>query len=500
MSSRSIVKVAVVLLGLLVLALSACSSKPPPGPAPPNFVFFLVDDLGWRDVGCYGSTFYETPNIDRLAGGGIRFTDAYAACPVCSPTRASILTGKYPARLDLTSWIPDGRVGPLRPPDFRQELPLEEYTIAEALKQAGYATGFVGKWHLGDRPYYPENQGFDLNVAGNQFGYPPTYFYPYKKGDYALDLKGGGEGEYLTDRLTEEALHFLKQTEDKPFFLYFSYYTVHNPQEAKPGLVERFTAKRDSLPPFEGPRYVPEGDRENRQVQDDPVYAGMVHSLDESVGRVLAELEEMGVADRTIVFFMSDNGGLSTSEGSPTSNLPLRAGKGWLYEGGIREPLIVRWPGRAQPGAVSHVPVISTDFYPTMLEMAGLELVPGQHRDGVSLVPVLTEAGGLPDRPLFWHFPHYGNQGGAPGAAVRNGVYKLIEFFEDSRVELYDLSSDLSEQNNLASASPETASRLREMLHDWQQSVNAKMPSENPEFDEKAWQEWHRSQRERSRR
>jgi arylsulfatase A-like enzyme len=379
-------------------------------------------------------------------------------------------------------------------------MPLEEVTLAEAFKEAGYATGFVGKWHLGDRPYYPEEQGFDVNVAGSQYGYPFTYFSPYKRGDNSMELEGGEEGEYLTDRLTDESLKFLESNKDKPFLLYHSYYTVHNPQEAKPELVDKYRIKSQGLPPHSGPRYIRDGDRETRQAQDDPVYAGMVQSLDESVGRILRKLEEMGVADHTAVIFMSDNGGLSTSEGSPTSNVPLRGGKGWLYEGGVREPMIVHWPGTVKGGSVCSEPVISNDFYPTMLEMAGISARPAQHVDGVSLVPLLQQEDDLPERPLFWHFPHYGNQGGLPGAAVRLGDFKLIEFFEDGSLELYNLREDLSEENNLVQAMPDKVEELLELLHDWQESVDARMPSPNPDFDPDAWEAFHRRQRENSRR
>ena len=474
-------------LGLLV-ALSACG---PRGESPPplNVVFLLVDDLGWTDVGAYGSRFYETPNVDRLAGEGMRFTSAYAAAPVCSPTRASILAGKYPARMHTTDWFGADRAGRLLPALYVPHLPLEEVTLAEAFKEAGYATAFVGKWHLGDRPYFPENQGFDRNVAGDKWGAPPTYFFPYENPDSPgwgrpLDLPGGEEGEYLTDRLTDESLRFLDASRGRPFLLYLSYYAVHTPLMTKPKLREKYEAKRDALPPAEGPRFAPEGPRLNRQVQDHPVYAGMVQSVDESVGRVLARLEELGVAGRTAVVFMSDNGGLSTSEGSPTSNLPLRAGKGWLYEGGIREPMIIKWPGVVAGGGVCDTPVISTDFYPTLLEMAGLPARPEQHVDGRSLVPLLTRKGSLYRSELFWHYPHYGNQGGAPSGAIRRGDLKLIEYFEDGRVELFDLSRDIGERHDLSAESSETAKELRERLKSWRVEVDAAMPrGPNPHFD-----------------
>ncbi|MHC4736738.1 MAG: sulfatase, partial [Planctomycetota bacterium] len=400
----------------------------------PNFVFFLIDDMGFKDIGCNGSTFYETPNIDKLAKDGMRFTDAYAACPVCSPTRASIMTGKYPVRLNLTDYLVGRRRGKLIPPEYIHQMPLEEVTIAESLKEAGYATCFIGKWHLGDKPYWPEHQGFDINIGGTRSGMPRNYFWPKWRGNPPIQ---GRAGEYLTDRLTDEALKFLEGKKDKPFLLYLSHYAVHIPLQAKKDMIEKYKAKAAKRLAKE-PRFLPEGRSKVRQVQDHPVYAGMVESVDESVGRVMKKLEDLGVADNTVVIFMSDNGGLSTAEGLPTSNLPLRAGKGWLYEGGIREPMIIKWPGVVKPNSVCSEPVTSTDFYPTMLEMADLPLKPKQHVDGVSLVPLLKGKEKLERNAIFWHYPHYGNQGGSPGGAVRAGDYKLIEFYEDNRAELYN--------------------------------------------------------------
>jgi arylsulfatase A-like enzyme len=445
----------------------------------PNFVFFLIDDMGWMDAGCYGSSFYETPNIDRLASEGMRFTDAYAACPVCSPTRASIMTGKYPARLKLTDYLKGRRRGKLNPVDYLDQMPLEEFTIAEALKEGGYATGFVGKWHLGGKPYYPEHQGFDVNIGGTRSGMPRSYFYPQWRSNPPIE---GRDGEYLTDRLTEESLKFLEANSDKPFLLYLSHYAVHTPLQSKKKLTAKYKVKAENLMPAKGPRFVPEGEREARQVQDHAVYAGMVQSVDESVGRVTKKLEELGVADNTVVIFMSDNGGLSTSEGSPTSNVPLRAGKGWLYEGGIREPMIIKWPGVVKPNSLCSEPVTSTDFYPTMLEMADLALRPKQHRDGVSLVPLLRQRSKLRRKAIYWHYPHYGNQGGSPGGAVRVGDYKLIEFYEDNRVEMYNLKDDIGEKHDLSAEMPKKAAQLRKMLHDWRKTVDAQMPSPNPEY------------------
>ncbi len=458
----------------------------------PNFVFFLIDDLGRQDLGCYGSTFYETPNIDRLAAQGTRFTNAYAACPVCSPTRASIMTGKYPARLGITDWIG----APQTPTAYREYLPLEEVTIAEALKEAGYSTGYVGKWHLatsGDdrRNYYPDRQGFDVNVGGDNSGSPPTYLYPYSKGKRSLETMpaGGKEGEYLTDRLTDESLKFIEANKDRPFLLYLSHYAVHTPLESKKELAEKYRAKAAKLPEAPEPRPV-YGSYKTRQRQDHAVYAGMVQSADESVGRVLRKLDELGLEQNTIVIFMSDNGGLSTvAREGPTCNLPLRAGKGWLYEGGIREPMIVKWPGVTTAGSVCDETVISTDFYPTMLEMAGLPSKSEQHMDGLSLVPLLRRSGSLNRKAVYWHYPHYHGSGNRPSGAVRAGDYKLIEWYEDERVELYNLREDISEQKDLAASMPDKAAELRRMLHAWRGEVGAKMPAGEPREDYKVWRE-----------
>jgi len=489
-------------VGAAMVAVPGCASarqKRSTASKKPNFVFFLIDDLGWTDVGCFGSRFYETPNIDRLASQGMKFTDAYAACPVCSPTRGSILTGKYPARLGITQWIG----GPDQPTEYKHFLDLEEVTIAEALKDAGYATAFVGKWHLGNKPYYPTAQGFDVNIGGDSSGSPPTYFYPYKGGNRALEEMpaGGDEGEYLTDRLTDESLKWLDANRDKPFLLYLSHYAVHTPIQSKRELMDKYKTKAEKLPATDGPKFTPVyGKYRTRMVQDDAAYAGMVQSVDESVGRVMGKLEELGVADNTIVIFMSDNGGLSTQASeAPTSNLPLRAGKGWLYEGGIREPMIIKWPGVVQPGSECAEPVTSMDFYPTMLEMAGLRLRPEQHVDGVSLVPLLRREGKLSRKAIYWHYPHYHGSGSRPSGAVRAGDYKLIEWYENGAVELYNLRDDISEKEDLADLPrpagpgtagkmPQKAAELKAMLAEWRKQVSAKMPASGPQDDFEIWQ------------
>jgi len=444
-----------------------------------NFVFFLIDDMGWTDAGCYGSSLYETPNIDRLAGGGMRFTDAYAACPVCSPTRASIMAGKYPARLKITNY-------------GTKPLPLAEVTIAEALKEAGYTTFFAGKWHIGGTAkYWPDKQGFDINVAGNASGAPRGgYFSPYKN----AQLADGPKGEYLTDRLTDESLKFLDAHGKKPFLLYLSHYAVHTPLQAKDKLVAKYKAKIAKMPKHKGPTTRKESPRAMTDlVQDNPVFAAMVHSVDDSVGRVLDKLDELGIADRTAVIFMSDNGGLSTllnrrmkgGRGAPTCNLPLRAGKGWLYEGGIREPMIIRWPGVTKPGSTCGAPVTSTDFYPTMLQMAGLAPRPKQHRDGVSIVPLLKGQKTLDREAIFWHYPHNHGSGSIPSGAVRAGDWKLIEWYGSGRVELFNLTDDIGETKDLAAANPDKAAQLLQMLRAWRKEVGAQIPSAKPKRDEK---------------
>jgi arylsulfatase A len=434
---------------------------------PPNFVFILVDDLGWRDVGYYvgygykGSTYYETPNINKLARQGMRFTDAYAASPVCSPTRASIMAGKYPARMHLTDWI-HGYEDPyakLLIPEWTHYMRTEEVTIAEALKTVGYATAHIGKWHLGDDPsYWPDNQGFDVNIGGWKLGYPTGgYFSPYEN----PTLPDGPDGEYLTDREGKEAEKFIEQNKDRPFFLYLAHYAVHIPLQAKQDIIDKFEAKPPS----------PE--------HDDATYAAMIQSVDDAVGRILYKLEKLKIAENTVIIFMSDNGGLLGT----TDNTPLRGGKSQAYEGGIREPMIIKWSNVVQAGSVCSVPVISTDFYPTILEMAGLFLKTEQHYDGVSLVPLLKQTGALDREAIYWHYPHYHiNNPYGPFGAIRKGDWKLIEYFENMNVELYNLNDDLGEQTNLVATNPVKAFELRDMLYTWRASVGAQMPTHNPDY------------------
>jgi arylsulfatase A-like enzyme len=505
---------AVVLSGIL-LASGAISQA-----APPNIVFFLVDDLGWTDVGCFGSAFYETPHIDRLASEGVRFTQAYAACHVCSPTRASILTGKYPARLQLTDWLSGRRDFPfqaLQSAKHLQHLPFAETTLAEALKAQGYRTAIFGKWHLGENPSGPLDHGFDVQVPRWNKGWPKAgYHAPFK-----LEGLEGAQGDYLTDRLTDEALNYIEKNKDRPFFLYLSHFAVHDPIHGRPDLVEKYRRKLAKRQHLKGPDFILEGNPDDaeplsrpqltdlgrksshreykvlpqrtvkiKQHQDNIEFAAMVGAMDESLGRVLGKLETLGLTDNTLVIFFSDNGGMSAANfGNPkrvvaktqldraysTSNLPLRGAKGWLYEGGVRVPMIVKWPGHGNRGTVCEEPVMSTDFYPSLLEMAGLPALPKQAVDGVSFLPALKgerfERGAI-----YWHFPHYSNHGmQSPGGAIRLGDYKLLEYFENNTVQLFNLKEDPGEQNDLAKAQPKKAAKMRKRLQAWRVEVSAQM-------------------------
>jgi arylsulfatase A-like enzyme len=438
----------------------------------PNFVFILIDDMGWRDAGCYGSTFYQTPHIDRLAAGGMRFTDAYAACPVCSPTRASILTGRYPPRYNLTTFLPGRKDMPsqkLLQPKINLQLPLGEVMIPKLLKPAGYVSASIGKWHLGGKDHAPENFGFDLNIGGSGGGSPPSGYFKFAK---VPNLQARDDNEYLTDRLTEEAEKFIDKNRDKPFFLYLPHYAVHIPLQARKDLIAKYEKKADP-----------------KAEQNNAIYAAMMESVDESVARIVKKLDELKLAERTVIFFFSDNGGLSVKEGPntpATSNAPLRAGKGYVYEGGIREPLIVRWPGVIKPGTVSDTPVISVDFLPTILELAGVKAELPNPIDGVSLAPFLKQTGGLKPRELYWHFPHYTNQMGRPGGAVRQGDWKLIERYEDGKLELLNLKDDIGEKNDLSAKMPDKTKELHQKLVEWRKATGAKMPTPNPDYKPEA--------------
>lgn len=443
----------------------------------PNIVFILADDLGWADTAVYGGDLAETPNLERLAKSGVRFTDAYAAAPVCSPTRASLMTGKYPARLHMTTWYEASQDPPLNkkliPPKTVADLPLTETTIAEALHAQGYLTAHIGKWHLGSAGYYPENQGFDINIGGTFWGAPQTHFYPYK-GDkyfggearYVPHLEWGQRGEFLADRLTTEALNVMTRAQDQPFYVNLWHHSVHVPAEAPEALVAAYQKKiRPGLH------------------HTNATYAAMIANLDENVGRVMDHIDKLGIADKTIVIFGSDNGGyIGKWNGQQvTDNSPLRSGKGSLYEGGIRVPFIVHWPGVTPAGTLCHEPVISSDFFPTVLEMTG-QLGSNNYpkEDSRNLGPLLRNPHATLDRKdLYFHYPHY-YETTSPVGALREGPWKLLEYFEDWHCELYDLSNDLSEKHNLALRYPQKTAQLRDKLHAWRQSVSAQMPMQNP--------------------
>jgi arylsulfatase A-like enzyme len=456
---------------------------------PPNVVFMIADDLGWRDLGSYGSTFYQTPHLDRLAASGTRFTSAYSNCQVCSPTRAAAMTGQYPPRTGITDYI--GAKQPatwtrntrLLPAPYAMFLDPATPNMAKLFKQAGYATFFCGKWHLGgpSQNSTPTDHGFDVNIAGTEGGGPygkGKYLHPFQLPN--LDSK---PGDHLPIRLAEESIKLMKQAhaQGKPFLLYHAFYSVHTPLVTTNELKAKYEALAQNVK-HDGPSTKPDSGAMVRQVQDHAVYAGMVEAMDTAAGMMIDAIAQMGIADNTIIIFTSDNGGLSTAEGSPTSNVPLRGGKGWMYEGGIRVPAIVRMPGVTTPGSVSHVPIATIDYLPTLLAAAGVPLPTSTPIDGVDLRPALSGAA-LGDRPLFWHYPHYGNQGGRPSAAMREGDWKLIEFYEDGRLELYNLAQDIGETENLAQTQPQRVEQMHSRLKAWRHEVGAKMPTVNPSHD-----------------
>ena len=465
----------------MLTAASIMSCTGPPAPSP-NIVFILVDDLGWKDLGCYGSDFYQTPHIDRLASEGVSFSDAYAACPVCSPTRAAIMTGKHPARLNITDWIPgdDPRDRKLLGTPDGNELALDEITLAEVFRAQGYKTFFAGKWHLGGEGYFPEDQGFDINLGGHHRGSPPGgYYVPYDN----PKLPDGPEGEYLTDRLTAESIKFISENKSTPFLLFLSFYTVHTPIQPNKEFVGLY---HDRLEQMGNPESRRTGEHHafTTENQVNAGYASMVHALDNNIGRLLNSIDEAGLTDNTIIVFTSDNGGLTTIEYinwiAPTSVRPLRAGKGWCYEGGIRVPLIIKAPW-IKPGKMIE-PVISMDLFPTLLEMAGIEESPGQQADGSSLTGLLSGHAALDRDALFWHYPHYHTSGWTPGSAIRMGGWKLIEYFEDGTLELYNLADDISENHNLADSLPGITKKMKNRLDALRQETGALVPSPNPEY------------------
>ncbi len=451
---------------------------------PPNIVFILVDDLGWVDLGCYGSTFHDTPNLDQLAREGLLFTDAYAASPVCSPTRAAIMTGKHPARINITDWIPgmsaDRAINPsLEAPMDLHNLPRSEKTMAEHFQEQGYRTFFAGKWHLGEtEQHWPKNHGFEINIGGNSWGSPGRfnsengYYSPYGN----PQLIDGPAGEYLTDRLTDESIKFISNQRSNPFFVFLSYYTVHTPIAGCKKYDDYYFAKKLTLADSGKIQSAPEHSGVTRINQTNAKYAAMVRSLDENVGKLISHLKEYGLLEKTIVVFTSDNGGLSTlRRPGPTSVRPLRAGKGWCYEGGIRVPLIIRYPRRLKNTGPCNQPVCSMDLYPTLLDLSGLNLDTSQHKDGTSILPLIDNKQDH-ERSLIWHYPHYHGSTWRPGSAIRQGRWKLIRFYEEDRIELYDLSKDIGEQENLCSARPKICASLQGELTKELNLMDAKFP------------------------
>jgi arylsulfatase A-like enzyme len=488
---------------LLLSALSPdvyAADAPRPGSEkiPFNVVLILVDDLGKHDLGCEGSSYYETPHIDRFAGRSMRFDQGYANCQVCSPSRASIMLGQFPARHGITDWIgaQTGRAWDrndrLLPAEYVPHLPQSQTSLAKAFQEAGYATFFAGKWHLGGEGSWPEDHGFDINIGGHHRGSPPGgFFSPYQN----PKMEDGPPGESLTLRLADETARFIRhQPEDQPFFAMLSFYAVHSPVQTTRELWRKYRDKAEAMgladSRFEIDRTLPV-----RMVQDHPIYAGMIETMDKGVGRVFAAIEERGVADQTIVIFTSDNGGVASGDAYATSNRPLRTGKGRQWEGGLRVPYYLHVPGVTDRGMRSDVPVTGADLYPTLLELAGLPLRPEQHRDGMSLVPLL-HGESLPDRPLIWHYPHYGNQGGEPSGIYRDGPWKLIHYYEDGRDELYHLEEDLGERHDLAEQNPDRVERMRLQLKEFLHQVGAKFPESDPRFDEEKAKEKQRQIRE----
>ena len=444
-----------------------------------NVVFILVDDWGWADAGVQGSDYFETPNIDRLAREGMRFTQAYAAAAICSPTRAAILTGKSPARLDMTIWHEGAVRGGsknkrLLEAKAEANLPLAEVTLAELFKQQNYFTAHIGKWHLGKAAFYPETQGYDVNIGGTYWGAPATFHWPYRgpwsKNDPELryvPVGPGKTGDYLTDKLTDHALRIIGQQQDRPFFLSLWFHTVHTPIEGKPELVKRFEEK-------------PAG-----KIHSHAEYAAMLASLDENIGRVLRQLDDLKLADQTVVILTSDNGGVDfptakSGHRPPTRNTPFRSGKGTLYEGGLRVPLIIRWPGRTKPGTECAAQVTSQDFFPTLADALGQTNAP--RHDGVSLLPLLkTPKAPLKREALFWHYPHYYPRM-PPASAIRAGDWKLIHYYENNRLELFNLKTDPAETKNLAATQPAKAKAIHTKLDAWRKETNAKAPTKNPDW------------------
>ncbi|MDX2430404.1 MAG: sulfatase [Bacteroides sp.] len=466
----------------------------------PNILFILADDLGYHDLSITGSAYYETPNIDRIAIEGTEFTNGYANCQVCSPSRASIMSGKFPARHGITDWIgartgeewrKAGRFNKLLPPEYVHQLPQEYVTLPEALRESGYKTFFAGKWHLGKEGSWPEDHGFDVNKGGYHSGGPQGgYFSPWSN----PNLENLEDGENLSMRLAKETVQFMRDHKDSTFFAYLSFYAVHGPIQTTQEKWAKYRQKAEDMgiadSGYEMGHFLP-----IRQVQDNPIYGGLVEAMDDAVGLVLSALKELGLEKNTIVIFTSDNGGVAAGDNFSTSNRPLRAGKGYQFEGGIREPYFIKVPG-LKGGVKNNVPVTGADFYPTLLDLAGIDLKPEEHMDGVSLVPLLN-GGSIEDRSLVWHYPHYGNQGGEPSSIIRLGKWKLIHYYEDGRDELYDLENDLAEEKDLSDQEPEHADELRLALFSYLDEVGARYPVDDPEYSPELESQYLESIREK---
>lgn len=482
-----ILKPFLMLSGPALLISNCCNEKTLPEKL--NFLFILADDLGYHDLSFTGSRYYETPNIDRMAKGGMVFSNGYSNCQVSSPSRGSIMTGKFTARHGITNWIGEpsgiewrkmGRNNQLLPAEYLHQLPLEYTILPEAMKQNGYKTFFAGKWHLGGEGSMPEDHGFDINKGGGSGGGPSGgYFSPWN----FKNLENRQDGEELSTRLAKETVVFMKENKDAPFFAYLSFYAVHSPIQCSEEKWKKYRQKAEDL------GIAPTGYKMGRsmpirQAQDNPVYAGLVEAMDDAVGIVLDELKNLGLEDNTIVIFTSDNGGeASAGEAPQTSNLPLRAGKGYQYEGGIRVPYFIRVPGLTKGGEKCDVPVCGADFYPTILDLAGLPLRPDDHNDGVSLFPLL-KGGEITERPLIWHYPHYGNQGGEPSSIIRSGKWKLIHYYEDGRNELFNLNSDPGEHEDVSADNPDMVKKMSQILTEWLLSAGARYPERDPEYNE----------------
>lgn len=495
-----------VCLALVVFSHTSAVAQAPardPHAAPMNVLLIIADDLGWADVSPNNpQSFYETPALQRLAATGANLPNAYATSPVCSPSRVSLMTGRYPARTATTEWF-DTR--PHRSENFLtaenvDHLPPAEVTIAETLHARGYRTMYCGKWHLGHEPdHQPDRRGFEVSIAASGAGSPGPggYFAPYA--DALPGLANAPEGEHLPARLTDEAIAFIARDDPRPFFVTLSYYSVHTPLQGRPDLVQKYEARRDQLAHDDAQRFADEEQawdrvrdreptRKARRVQDHAVYAAMVEAMDEHIGRLLDALDTAGLAGNTLIIFTSDNGGLSTAEGSPTSNLPLRGGKGWIYEGGLRVPLLIRWPGVTTPGTTCPTRAIGTDVFASIVDAAGLDIAAhAAHTDGHSLRPALTATEALPREPLFWHYPHYANQGGFPAAAVRFDRWKLVQRLEDGRVHLYDLARDPGETSDVAAAHPAIAADLHNRLLTWQANTGARFLRAKPDAPSTPW-------------